>query len=142
MMPIAAIAGEAGGLDAEHRPDRAGADGGDQLLEAWTLHYTGARPAQVFIDHLDRCETCRMGLVRKAILPPLALGVAKNLRHGGLAHVDHGATGQVLSGNLTAHRRPPSALRPRHGPWLLEAAPPAPRQLLPAPQPLSAAAIG
>src|SRR4051812_46303107 len=37
-------------------------------------------------------------------LPPLALQVAHDLRQGGLANVDEGGAGEVIRGDLRAHR--------------------------------------
>ena len=104
MMPVAPIARQPRRLDAEHGADGTGAEFGNQALEAGARGEAGARAAEVVVDHGDRHEAGGAGGVRESVLTLLALEVAEHLRHRRLPDVDDGATCQMISGDLGAHR--------------------------------------
>ena len=51
-MPVAIVAGQTRGIEADHEPGIAKADLGDQLLEAVTLDAARARFAKILVDDL------------------------------------------------------------------------------------------
>jgi hypothetical protein len=53
MMPVSAIAGEAGGVEAKHGADVPGAEPGDEFLEARACHGAAGRTAEIVVDDLD-----------------------------------------------------------------------------------------
>ena len=105
---IAPVASEPGGFEAVDGADPSLAHGSDELLEAGTDHQAGARAAQIVVDGGDGGEASGLGRVGKGILASLALQVAEDLREGGLTDVDDGGAGEVVRGDLRAHRHPPS----------------------------------
>ncbi len=107
MMPVAPIARQPRCLEAEHGADGTGAELGHQALEARACGEAGARTAEVIVDHGDRHEAGGTGGVRESVLTLLALEIAEYLRHRRLPDVDDGATCQMISGDLGAHRLPP-----------------------------------
>jgi hypothetical protein len=114
MMPVPAVARQPRRLDAVDRTDGAGAKLADQALEARTGRKTGTRPPEIVIDDGDGFEAGGAGSIGQSVLALLALQVAEHLRHRRLAYVDDGATRQMVSGDLGAHREPP-----RSGPPVL-----------------------
>src|SRR5215471_19534970 len=97
-----------GGLDAEHRADRARTHRGYELLKARAFDQAGPRPAEVVVNHRDRREpdrACRLG---ERILPPLALGVLGDLTQGRLANVDDRAAAKMVRRDLRMHHAPPA----------------------------------
>src|SRR5215471_12760349 len=77
-VPIAAVPGEARGLDRKHRPDTAVADGGQQSFKAWTGN-AAARSSEIVVDDLDSRPAKLLGAIGKPILPPLAFQVVHEL---------------------------------------------------------------
>jgi hypothetical protein len=63
MMPVPAIAGQTGRLDTEHSANLAGADFGDQAVESRTVHLSGARAAEIFVDDRDSLESEAPGVI-------------------------------------------------------------------------------
>src|ERR1700678_779208 len=53
VMPVPAVAGETGGVEAKHGSAPASAEPGDELLEARARHGSACRTAQVVVDDLD-----------------------------------------------------------------------------------------
>ena len=86
-MPVAAVAGETRGLDREHRPDTAVADGGQQSLKAWTGDAT-TRSSEIVVDDLDRRPAELLGAIGKPILPPLTFKIVHQLIGGRLTDID------------------------------------------------------
>ena len=136
MMPVAPIARQPRRLEAEHRADGTGAEFGDQALEAGARGEAGARAAEVVVDHGDGREAGGARGIGEGVLPLLALEVAEHLRHRRLPDVDDGATRQMFSADLGAHRRPPRCPgSPSSWPWPPAAARRAPRAAPPRAEP-------
>ena len=87
MMPVPAVAGETGGIEAKHSTDLAGAETGDELLEARTRHGSAGGAAEIVVDHLDLAKTPPSGLIDEVVLAALALEMDLHLRLRGLAHI-------------------------------------------------------
>jgi hypothetical protein len=87
MMPVSAIAGEAGGVEAKHGADLAGAEPGDELLEARACYGAAGRTAEVVVDDLDIAKSVAASFVNKVILAALALEMDLHLGLCGLTHI-------------------------------------------------------
>ena len=108
MMPIPAVSSEPGSLDAEHRPDRAGAHLGGQLLEPRAFHRTGTRAAEIVVDPRHRGEPGGARRFDQLVLSALAFGVLQHLRRGGLADINRSTAAEMLRRDLRVHRSSPS----------------------------------
>ena len=89
MMPVAAVAGEPGGVEAQHGPDFSGAKPCHQPLEAGPRHHSAGGAAEVVVDHLDISEAPAPRHVDEFVLPPLALEIGLDLGLSGLPNIDH-----------------------------------------------------
>ena len=87
MMPVPAIAGEAGGVKAKHGADLSGAEPGDELLEARACHGAAGRTAEIVVDDLDIAKSVTTSFVDKVVLAALALEMDLHLRLCGLTHI-------------------------------------------------------
>jgi len=87
MMPVPAVTCEAGGIEAKYRTDLAGAESGDELVEAWARHGAAGRPAQVVVDNLDIPKSPAARFIDEVILAALALEIDHHLGLSGLAHI-------------------------------------------------------
>ena len=105
MMPVTPVARQPRRFDAEHRADGTGAEFGDQALEARARHEAGARAAKVVVDHGHGREAGGARGIGEGVLTLLAFEVAEDLRHRRLPDVDDGAARQMVSCDLSAHRR-------------------------------------
>ncbi len=141
VVPVAPVAGEARRLDAEHRADLARADCRHEPLEPRAFTDARSRPAQVLVDDGDRPEAGGTRLVGQRVLPALAFRVAHHLRHGGLADIDDGTAGQVVSVDPAAHGRLPPRGDADLGRGLPEAGRPEPAPPPPEPAPTGAVAL-
>ena len=113
LVPVAVVAGQARGVQAQHQAGLAQPDLGDQALEPAALRGGRPRLAEVVVDHRDplaRPAQAR-GAVHQAILQLRALLVLAHLHGRGLADVDVGELGPV--GGAHAIRRP--FRRAQHG---------------------------
>ncbi|KRR27778.1 hypothetical protein CQ13_39730 [Bradyrhizobium retamae] len=90
-VPIAPITGQARGLQSEHSACGAGADRGQQALEAGTRR-TPSGAAKVIVDDDCGFPAERLCAGRKAVLTPAALGIVDQLIGSRLSNVDIGAT--------------------------------------------------
>ena len=129
-------AGKPGDFQAEHRPDLAQADPGDQVLEPVAVRCRAPGQAQVGIDHLDGSAGPAQpgGLPGQVVLAQRGLGVLADLHQRRLADVYDRRPLQVSAGHLLLpadHRRPPAPVRagPRER---TRPCSPAPRSSLPA----------
>src|SRR5229473_4818801 len=104
-VPVAAVAGEAGGLDGEHGADACLADRRQQTLEARPSD-AAARASEIVIDNLNGGPSELLGAIGEPVLAPLALLVVHELIGCRLADVDEGAAREMVSRDL-GHRRPP-----------------------------------
>ena len=87
MMPVPAIAGETGGIEAKHGADLAGAKPGNELLEARARHGAAGRTAEVVVDDLDIAKSVAASFVNKVVLAALALEMNLHLGRRGLTHI-------------------------------------------------------
>jgi len=79
MMPVSAVTGQAGSLNAKHGAHLSRADFRNQMLEPRALHLAGPRASKILVDYLDLLETKLASVVGQAILPTLALLVVNHL---------------------------------------------------------------
>src|SRR3954469_23764473 len=116
-MPIAVIARQPGGIQAEHQPGIAQPDLGDQPLEAMSLGTRRPRLAEILVDDKDAIARPAQpdGAVDKAILQLGAFLVLAHLVDRGLAYIDIGQLGTVRradpvlsAGRGAQHRTSPS----------------------------------
>jgi hypothetical protein len=82
VVPIAAIAREPRGLEAQDRADRTGTELGNQAIEARSLCRAARRATEVVVDDLDLAETVAAGDFDEVVLPrwPQAIAVANRPR--------------------------------------------------------------
>src|SRR3954463_5514155 len=120
LMPIAVIARQPRGIQAEHQPGIAEPDLGDQPLEAVSLGTRRPRLAEILVDDKDALARPAEpdGAVDQAILQRGAFLVLADLVERGLAHIDIGQLGTmrradplVSAGRGAQHRRSPSSSR-------------------------------
>ena len=120
-MPVAPVAGEPGGVEAQHGSDFSGAQPCHEPLKARPGHHPAGGAAEIIIDHFDVAETAASRDIDELVLPPLALEVGLDLGLGGLPDIDHCFALQHVAGRISAlvivmlpprRRRPPSAGRP------------------------------
>src|SRR3954464_11079477 len=107
MVPVAPVAGEARGLQTVDGAHIAGADQGDELLEARAHRQSGSRTAEIIVDDTDGGKAGRLGGLDQGVLPPLALAVADHLRQGRLADIDDGRAAEMVRRDVGVPRRPP-----------------------------------
>ena len=115
MMPIAPVAGESRGVEAQDGPDLARAKPRHQPVEAGPGRRSARRAAKIVIDHLDVLEAAAPRLVDEIVLPPLAFEIGLDLRLCGLPHVDYRLALQNGRGKEISVRHrfaPPSRRRP------------------------------
>src|SRR3954447_4987133 len=121
-MPVAAVAGEPGGVEAQHGADLPSAQPRYEALKTGTGHRTASGTAEIVVDHFDVAETPLPGDLDEIVLPPLAFEVVVNLCRGGLANINHrlalqhGGRQQISARHCQAPRwscrRLPTAGRP------------------------------
>jgi hypothetical protein len=111
VMPVATIASEARGFEAEHGAYDPAAHGGHQPLEARPLYQPRSRAAQIFVDRLDAREAQGARRVCERILATLALQVIADLHGGGLPNVHDGAAPEVLRTDFRIQDAPPGRRR-------------------------------
>src|SRR3954469_17858656 len=120
-MPIAVIARQPGGIEAEHQTGIAQPDPGDQPLEAVSLGARCPRLAEVLVNDTDALTrpTEPGGTIHETILQLSAFLVLAHLVDRGLAYIDIGQLGTVRrtdpllsAGRGAQHRTSPSSSRP------------------------------
>ena len=120
LMPIAVVARQPRGIQAENQPGIAQPDLGDQPLEAMSLGTRRPRLAEILVDDADALTRPAEpdGAVDKTILQLGAFLVLADLVDRGLAHIDIGQLGTVrradplVSADRGAqHRTSPSSSR-------------------------------
>ena len=62
-MPVPAVAGETGGIEANHNTDLTDAEPGDELLEAGPRHGFTRGASEIVVDHLDIAEPPPSGFI-------------------------------------------------------------------------------
>ena len=72
VMPVAAVACQAGRVEAQHGPDFSGAQRCHQPLEAGPRHRPGGRAAEIVIDHFDLVESSAPSDVDEFVLELLS----------------------------------------------------------------------
>src|SRR5215213_2969365 len=115
MMPVPAVAGETGGVEAQHGADLTGAEAGDEPLEAGARHGSAGGSAEIVVDDLDIAKTPAAGFFDKIVLAALALAMDLHLGLGGLPHIHHRLAAQdcCRQGISVRHRRSPWDPRPQ-----------------------------
>jgi hypothetical protein len=97
LMPVAVVAREPGGIQADDQARVAEPDLGDKLLEAGPFGAPRARPAEILVDDVDPLARPAEpdGTVDQTVLELGALVMVPDLIDRGLAHVDVGEPGAV-----------------------------------------------
>src|SRR3954447_20529392 len=118
LMPIAVVACQPRGIEAEHQPGIAEPDLGNQPLEAVSLGARRPRLAEILVNDADALARPAEpdGTIDKTILKLGALLVLADLVDRGLAHIDIGQLGTVRradpllsAGRGAQHRKSPSS---------------------------------
>ena len=87
MMPVPTVAGETGGIGAKHSADLAGAEPGDEFLEAGARYGSARGVVEIVVNHRDIKKPPPLGFVDEIVLAALALEMDLHLRLRGLAHI-------------------------------------------------------
>jgi hypothetical protein len=66
------------------------------MLEPRSLYLTGSGTAEIFVDHLDLLKAKLTRVIRKTVLPALALLVVDDLPRRGLADINDRAPFQMV----------------------------------------------
>ena len=82
MMPVAAVTGQAGSLNAKDGANLSRTDFRNQMLEPRAFDLAGPRAPKILVDYLDLLEAKLASMAGQAILPPLAFLVVKDLSRG------------------------------------------------------------
>jgi hypothetical protein len=90
VVPVSAVASQAGRLDAEHGANLSSAHLRNQMLEPGTLHLAGSRTAKILVDYLHLLESKLTSVVGRSILPTLTLLVVNHLSRRSLANIHDG----------------------------------------------------
>ena len=95
LMPVAIVARQARGVEADDQAGMAEADLGDQLLEARTFGRAGAGLAEILVDDVDPLARPAPGFspLNQTVLQLGTLLMLLDLGQRGLAHVDIGQLG-------------------------------------------------
>src|SRR5512143_1051159 len=90
LVPIAIVAGQTRGIQADHQACIAQSDFGDQLLEALAIGSPGAGFAEILVNDVDPITWPAQpgGPVHQVVLQVRAFLMMPDLIHRGLAHVD------------------------------------------------------
>ena len=108
-MPVPAVAGETGGVEAQDGADFTGAEAGDEPLEARTGHSAAGGATEIVVYDLDIAKTPAAGVLDEIILAALALAMNLHLGLGGLSHIHKRLAAQdsCRQGISVRHRRSP-----------------------------------
>ena len=87
-MPVSAVAGETGGVEAQDGANLTGAEAGNKPLEARARHGSAGGAAEIVVNDLDIAKTPAAGLLDKIVLATLALAMNLHLGLCGLPHID------------------------------------------------------
>jgi hypothetical protein len=87
MMPVPAVTGETGGVEANDSADLTGAEAGDELLETRARYGSAGGSSKVVVDDLDIAKTPAAGFVDQVVLAALALEIDLHLGLCGLTHI-------------------------------------------------------
>ena len=114
-MPIPTVTGETGRIETKNGADLAGAEAGDESLEARARHGSAGRSAEIVVDDLDIAKAPAPSFFDKIVLAALALAMNLHLGLGGLPHIHDclAAQDRCRQGISVRHRRSPSDPRPR-----------------------------
>ena len=89
VVPVPAIAGKPGRIEAKHSTDLAGAQPAYQSFEPRPFHGAAGASTKIIVDHFHIAEPPTTSDVDEFILPSLTLEVGLDLRLGRLTNVDH-----------------------------------------------------
>ena len=114
-MPVPAVAGETGGVEAQDGADLTGAEAGDEPLEAGAGHGSAGGSAEIVVYDLDIAKSPAASVLDKIVLAALALAIDLDLGLGGLTHIHDclAAQDRCRQGISVRHRRSPWDPRPR-----------------------------
>jgi hypothetical protein len=87
MVPVPAVAGETGGVEAHDGADFAGAEAGDEPLEARACYSAAGGSTEIVVYDLDLAKTPAAGVLDEIVLAALALAMDLHLGLGGLSHI-------------------------------------------------------
>src|SRR5689334_8580863 len=115
MMPVPAVTGETGSVEAQDGTDLTGTEAGDEPFEAGARHGSAGGSAEIVVNDLDIAKTPAAGLLDKIVLAALALAMDLHLGLGGLPHIHDRLAVQngCRQGISVRHRRSPWGPRPR-----------------------------
>ncbi len=82
MMPVPAVTGETGGVEAKYGTDLAGTEPGDELVEARARHGSAGRTAQIVVDDLDILKSPAARFIDEVVLATLTFEMDLHLRLG------------------------------------------------------------
>src|SRR5689334_10595308 len=108
MVPVPTVTGETGRVETKNGADLAGAEAGDESLEARACHGSAGRAAEIVVDDLDIAKPSAAGFFDKIVLAALALAIELHLSLGGLPHIHDrlAAQDRRRQGISVRHRRP------------------------------------
>src|SRR3982751_1278644 len=115
VMPVASIARESRGIQAQHSSNVPGAQGRHEPLEAWSDHHAAGGLTQIVIDDLDGVEPPSPRDLDEFVLLPLALPIELDLSGRRLPDIDDGFARQHRGWQeiSAVHRHAPSSERRR-----------------------------
>jgi transposase len=114
VMPIAPIAREPRGVEAQNSPNLTGVKQRNKMFEAGSGHLATCRSPQIVINNLDVVETAPPGDLDEFKLAALAFEIRLDLRRRGLSNVDDRLAPQHRGGQeiRRSHRCSPRLRRP------------------------------
>ena len=108
LLPISAVAGEAGDLAGADGAHLAEADLGHHPFEPGALHSAGRRAAEIVVDHFDLGKAQRSQPVSHGVLQRPAFAIVQHLVRRRLAHVEDRLALKMMRTDLVSdHGRPP-----------------------------------
>src|SRR3984885_219273 len=118
MMPITAVASEAGSVEAQDRADVTCAQPCNKPIKTRSLTHSAGRAAKIIVDYFDRSKAVSPRRLDQLVLAAPALDVSLNLGLGRLANVDLGLAAQNRGGKVVSvrHRHAPPWRRRRLAP--------------------------
>src|SRR5262249_7999147 len=111
LLPVTAVAGEAGNLAGGDGADVSEADLGDHALEAGTGDVAGSGATEIVVHDFDLAPAELPQTVLHGVLELLALQVVYDLERGRLPDVEDGPPLEMMRVNFIAHDRPPCPRR-------------------------------
>jgi len=82
VVPVPAVTGETGGIEAQDGADFTGAEAGDEPLEARTCYSAAGGSTEIVVYDLDLAKTPAAGVLDEIVLAALALAMDLHLGLG------------------------------------------------------------